>query len=85
MATLLYGYLHHEIATFKTNDYSFDTVEKEILLAGDQWWPHTSGGRLRFVRAITYLLRHRFGNFVKGNKRNLHKKTGKILCLGGEK
>ena len=27
------------------------------VLAGDQWWPRTSGGRLRFVRAITYLLR----------------------------
>ena len=26
------------------------------ILAGDQWWPRTSGGRLRFVRAITYLL-----------------------------
>ena len=44
------------------------------LLAGDQWWPRTSGGRLRFVLAITYLLRHRIGNFVKGNKRNLHNK-----------
>ena len=46
----------------------------ETVLAGDQWWPRTSGGRLRFVRANTYLLRHRIGNFVKGNKRNLHKK-----------
>ena len=44
------------------------------LLAGDQWWLRPSGGRLRFVRSITYLLRHRFGNFVKGNKRNLHNK-----------
>ena len=46
----------------------------KIILAGDQRWPRTSGGRLRFARAITYLLRHRFGNFVKGNKRNPHKK-----------
>ena len=45
-----------------------------MVLAGDQWWPRTSGGRLRFVRTITYLLRHRIGNFGKGNKRNLHKK-----------
>ena len=44
------------------------------ILAGDQWWPRTSGGRLRSVQAITYLLCHRIGNFVKGNKRNLHKK-----------
>ena len=46
------------------------------ILAGDQWWPRTSGGRLRFVRAKAYLLRHRIGTFVKGNKRNLHKNTG---------
>ena len=44
------------------------------LLAADQWWPRTSGGRLRFIRAITYSLRHRISNFVEGNKRNLHKK-----------
>ena len=43
------------------------------LLAGDQWWPRTSGGRLHSVWAIAYLLRHRISNFVKGNKRNLHK------------
>ena len=42
---------------------------REHVLAGDQWWPRTSGGRLRSVRAITYLLRHRIGNFVKGNKK----------------
>ena len=46
------------------------------ILAGNQWWPRTRGGRLRSIRAITYLLRHRIDNFVKGNKRNLHKKTG---------
>ena len=38
------------------------------LLAGDQWWPRTSGGRLRFAHAPTHLLRHRFGNFVNSNK-----------------
>ena len=46
----------------------------ETVLAGDQWWPRTSGGRLRFLRAITYLFRHRIGKFITGNKRNLHKK-----------
>ena len=40
----------------------------ETLLAGDQWWPRTSGGRLRFAHTITHLLRHRFGHFVKSNK-----------------
>ena len=39
------------------------------ILADDQWWPRTKGGRLRFARAITYLLRHKFGSFVKRNKR----------------
>ena len=29
---------------------------------------------MRFARTITYLLRHRIGNFGKGNKGNLHKK-----------
>ena len=43
------------------------------ILAGDQWWPRTSGGRLRCAHAITHLLRHRFGLFIKGNKRNTHK------------
>ena len=38
------------------------------ILAGDQWWPHTSGGRLRFAHAISHLLRHRLGHFVKSNK-----------------
>ena len=33
-----------------------------------QWWPRTSGGRLRFAHAITHLLRHRFGHFVNSNK-----------------
>ena len=38
------------------------------VLAGDQWWPRTSGGRLRFAHAITHLLRHRFGHFINSNK-----------------
>ena len=46
----------------------------KTLLADDQWWPRTSGGRLRFARAITYLLHHRFGSFLKGNKRKPYKK-----------
>ena len=29
MTTLLYSYLHHEIATLKTTDYNFDTLGKE--------------------------------------------------------
>ena len=37
------------------------------LLAGDQWWPRTSVGRLRFAHAITHLLRQRFVHFVKSN------------------
>ena len=41
------------------------------LLAGDQWWPRTSGGRLRFEHAVMHLLRHRFGHFVeKKTKKN---------------
>ena len=40
------------------------------VLAGDQWWPRTSGSRVRSVRAMTYFLRHRIGNFIKGNKMN---------------
>ena len=36
------------------------------VVAAYQWC------RLHFVRAITYLLYHRIGNFVKGNKRNCH-------------
>ena len=43
------------------------------VLAGDQWLARTSGGRLRFAHAITHLLRHRFGLFIKGNKRNTYK------------
>ena len=53
---------------------SCDVVAVNDLLASDQWWPRSSGDRLRFVRTITNLLRHRIGNFVKGNKRNLHEK-----------
>ena len=45
------------------------------------WRPRTSGGRLRFARAITYLLHHR----LKETKGIRTKKTGKILCLGGKK
>ena len=44
------------------------------VLAGDQWWPRTIGGRLRFARAITYLLHNRFSNLIKGNKRNSYEK-----------
>ena len=54
--------------------FHHDTQIVKELLAGDQWWPRTSGGRLRVVRAVTYLLRHRIGNFVTGNKRNIHTK-----------
>ena len=43
------------------------------ILAGDQWWPRTSGGRLRFAHAISHLLRHRFGLFIKGNNRDTYK------------
>ena len=50
------------------------TLWLEDVLAGDQWWPRTSGGRLRFAHAITHLLRHRFGHFVNSNKWNTHKK-----------
>ena len=49
-----------------------------------QYWLATSGGRLRFARTSMYLLRHRFSSFVKGNKRNPHKKTGKNLVREGE-
>ena len=45
-----------------------------MVLAGDQWLPRASGDHLRFARAVTYLLRHRLGSFVKGNKRDPHKK-----------
>ena len=38
------------------------------ILAGDQWWPRTSGGRLRFAHAVTHLLRHRIGHFINSNK-----------------
>ena len=57
------------------------------LLAGDQWWPHTSGGRLRFAQAVMHLLRHRFGCFVKKEQTKVTA-TGKsdpIFCLGGQK
>ena len=38
------------------------------LLAGDQRWPRTSSGRLRLAHAITRVLHHKFGHFVKGKK-----------------
>ena len=34
------------------------------------YWPRTGGGRLRLVNAITHVLHHEFGHFVKENKRN---------------
>ena len=54
--------------------FHYDTQIVKELLAGDQWWPRTSGGRVRFVRAVMYLLCHRIGNFGTGNKRNSHTK-----------
>ena len=30
----------------------------KMVLACDQWWPRTSGGRLRYAHAITHLLRN---------------------------
>ena len=36
-----------------------DHYKHKTVLAGDRWWPRTSGGCFRFARAITYLLRHR--------------------------
>ena len=59
-------------AWFRSASYQY-ACTLEMLLAGDQWWPRTSGGRLRFAHAITHLLRHRFGLFMKGNKRNTYK------------
>ena len=44
------------------------TAKTHSVLAGDQWWPRTSGGRLRFAHAITHLFRHRFGHFINSNK-----------------
>ena len=38
------------------------------VVAAYQWWPRTSGGRLRFAHAITHLLRQSFGHFVNSNK-----------------
>ena len=54
--------LHENSSSFSRHAYL------KIVLAGDQWWPRTSGGRLRFANAITHLLRHRFGHFVNSNK-----------------
>ena len=45
----------------------------KTVLAGDQWWPRTSGGRLRFAHAITHLSRRRLGLFMKENKRSTYK------------
>ena len=44
------------------------------LLAGDQWWPHTSGGRLRLAHAITHVLQHKVSHCVKRNKSYFLKK-----------
>ena len=56
----------------RKNGHDFFKVEfptKDMtVLAGDQWWPRTSGGRLRYAHAITHLLRYRFGHFVNSNK-----------------
>ena len=45
------------------------------LLASDQCWPHTSGGRLRRAHAIKHVLHHIFGHFVKGNKKKHSQKS----------
>ena len=51
----------------------------------------SGGGVLVFVvcvlqrDAITQLLRYRFGNFVKRNKRKNIKKIDLIVCLGGKR
>ena len=37
----------------------FCGVISDRLLAGDQWQLRTSGGHIRFVRTLLYLLRHR--------------------------
>ena len=48
--------------------YSMNYTGWRPVVAAYQWWPFA------FCRAIMYLLLLRIGNFVKGNKRNLHKK-----------
>ena len=37
------------------------TISSEGVLAGDQWWPRTSGGRLRLAHVTTHVLHHKFG------------------------
>ena len=65
---------NHEVRSFKTmSQNQFLATEVIMVLAGNQWWPHTSGGRLRLAHAITHVSHHRFGHFVKGNIRNIHK------------
>ena len=57
----------------------------QAILAGDQWRPRTSGGRLHFEHTITHLLRHRFGHFVKGTKKITYKKINQNFCLAGKR
>lgn len=52
-----------------------------LLLAVDQWQTCTNVGRLRFAHTVTYMMRHRFSHFVKGNQRT-PTKNGEFLCLG---
>ena len=71
---------------FKWSDNRFNPDVILLLLAGDQYWPRTCGGRFHFARTITYLLRHIFGSFEKGNKKNPPtEKTGRKFCLGGKR
>ena len=69
----MYKILKHSLSTYKQRH--FMTLH---LLAGDLWWPRTSDGRLRFVRAITAasqirqfcqgtLKRHCFFVYLHGN------------------
>ena len=53
-------------------------------MAGDQWWPRTSGCRLRLADAMTHVMHYEFGYVVIANKRNKFKKIDRIFCLGGE-
>ena len=57
------------------------------VLAGDQWWPATSGGRLRLAQAVKHVLHHKFGHSVKGNKNYTLKNINidEIFFLGGKR
>ena len=57
-------YLFHSFRNKYFNKISLGNM----LLAGNQWWPRTSGGRLRLVHAIKHLLHHKVGHFVTRNK-----------------